>query len=1092
MFLDNLSKKTLNTIGIISIVLATIMLILVIVLPILLKRQLKKNFIEKCNPSMENTDLWASFPGELTSKLLHTFTFYDYEETNEKDKLYKINFKSNVTIEEQVKYTNFSKEDTTIYFYNNRTYRNANNKTENEETPIKSINFGMFEAFETMSFPPLYKAGIDSIYYLKKKVLIESEPDLFIRELFTYNLTKRLSLQDISFNVLAEVSPKKIDLILNSSYSKYTKYSLNESSGFFEWVKILGSQEKISNSKWLTNLFLLTESEINSVLLNEDSYLVQEFEKFNKYLAEKFKCQNEIKCGDELIYKQLIDSSVISGLFNDIKTYKELNDYLSSNYYPFETSPEMKTYFDNEYSKQKSHKSKYEEVSIKKEQLEKFLKDESNYNLLALENTLNILHINKTADSKKDIKYFDDLTYDNVNFLANYFYDYLPKILLYPQKSTQQIKNPEKNSLNEADDSNSYGLISKIVSNLLPKIAEQTYNKLSNIDILTYLEQNMSFAQMKELLKNYELEEICPIIMQKSLNDEKKVFALCSDENLNLTDKDIFNKFIQLYYCQEETKDEEKCDDWLAVYLKSLNVTKKIFISDAEIASLVSKDSIIGQIVLATHDSLVTKYNCPGPCTNEYLLRLQFTKANVTRDPPGDMEKADNLSTWFPELEDDYEIINIKKKYENEDPFEDQDAYWIIDTQIKEGDLHDLDNTDSFMNKIKFEKKYENDLMNKPETSTLVKLIDFLLGIYIFNSNKNAALIVNYTSIDNFLKGNSEENQYWIDYLQSGNYFENFKPKISEVTKFDFGFNFDTKEEQDLNLDYLGISTKTTDYDKRRIDKMNDLLTLNIKKDDYDITKDSYTNLNFSLYNFENLLGERKFCDGFQYDNSLEIIYYYDLISSRPLCFRRKEDVKYKDKVECKKYYLETDDFSDNINENLDIDSKNAMLNQKVNKPFMLKFDTAESLKKFGYEVGDDIEVEENYICVDPITDMVIDSKMNFMYTLNSRKYGLLNKKIEKDAIYPLFHYQRSYEVNVDSYEKQFPGVTEFYENSTTLIIVGVVLIVIFVSVALVAFIYLNKKLKQERTGGELIDSLEPLKENLETKTDEDKNLEDK
>ena len=191
MFLDNLSKKTLNTIGIISIVLATIMLILVIVLPILLKRQLKKNFIEKCNPSMENTDLWASFPGELTSKLLHTFTFYDYEETNEKDKLYKINFKSNVTIEEQVKYTNFSKEDTTIYFYNNRTYRNANNKTENEETPIKSINFGMFEAFETMSFPPLYKAGIDSIYYLKKKVLIESEPDLFIRELFTYNLTKR-------------------------------------------------------------------------------------------------------------------------------------------------------------------------------------------------------------------------------------------------------------------------------------------------------------------------------------------------------------------------------------------------------------------------------------------------------------------------------------------------------------------------------------------------------------------------------------------------------------------------------------------------------------------------------------------------------------------------------------------------------------------------------------------------------------------------------------------------------------------------------------------------------------------------------------
>ena len=40
----------------------------------------------------------------------------------------------------------------------------------------------MFEAFETLTYPPLYKLGIDSIYYLLKKFFIE--PDLFIRELF--------------------------------------------------------------------------------------------------------------------------------------------------------------------------------------------------------------------------------------------------------------------------------------------------------------------------------------------------------------------------------------------------------------------------------------------------------------------------------------------------------------------------------------------------------------------------------------------------------------------------------------------------------------------------------------------------------------------------------------------------------------------------------------------------------------------------------------------------------------------------------------------------------------------------------------------
>ena len=65
MFLDKLSKRALNAIGIISAIIATIMLILVIVIPILMKRKYKNDYIQKCNPSMENTDIWASFPGKL-------------------------------------------------------------------------------------------------------------------------------------------------------------------------------------------------------------------------------------------------------------------------------------------------------------------------------------------------------------------------------------------------------------------------------------------------------------------------------------------------------------------------------------------------------------------------------------------------------------------------------------------------------------------------------------------------------------------------------------------------------------------------------------------------------------------------------------------------------------------------------------------------------------------------------------------------------------------------------------------------------------------------------------------------------------------
>ena len=1069
MFLDNLSKKALNIIGVTSVVLATLMIILVIVLPIQFKRILKNDYIQKCNPSLDNTNIWASFPGELDSKLLHTFSFFNYEKIDGEKNLYKINYKSNITIEEKVNYTNFSKIDNTIYFLNNRTYKNLENEKENEKTSISGINLGLFEALETVSYPPLYKIGIDSIYYLKKKVLIE--PDLFIKELFTYKMSKTLSEEDIRNKILINIPPIKIDFIIESS-----KYSLNTSSGFFEWIKILGSQEKISKATWLNDLFLLTEEEVDSVVLDENCFLMKEYKDFNKNISNIFKCEDN--CGEELLYKQLIESSVINKLFPEINNFKELITYLGYNYYPFEKTPEMLDFFSNIYSKQKGHKTDYKEVTIKKEQLEKFIKEDGKYCLLSLENSINILHVSKTADSKKDIKYFDDLTYDNVNFLSEYFYSYLPSIFLLPEK-----KENEEDIKEEAP--KSIGLMSKIVSNFLPKIVEQTFKKMSNIDILSYLEEKMYFIQMKEVLKTFELEDICPIIMQKSLNDPKKVFKVCSDEKVNLNSEESLNKFIQLYFCQEETKDEKKCNNSISNYLKSI-----INVTDEEISSLVSKNSYIAQIIISSPNALSNKYNCPGPCTNEYLLRIQYAKAKVTRDPPEPLEKADSLKVWFPELEDDYEIIKIKEKKNNTEPFEEEDVFRILDSYISNGDLFDVENSEAFMNKITFEKDYSNALMNKPKDSSLYKLIEFLLGIYVFDKdNKNNSLIVNYSSVDDFVKGNSIENQYWIEYLQSGNYYENFKPNLSSVTEFYFGFDFATKEQKDLNLDYIGISARTNEYNKRRIEKINDLVTLNIKKSEYDITKDSDINLNFPLYNFQKLLGDRIFSDGFQYDNSLEVIYYYDLISSRPLRFNRKEVVKYKDKLECKKYLLDTEKLSAEINEDFDSSDNKAMLTQKVNKPFALSVNYKGALKKFGYEY-DDNNNEDNYICVDPISDMVIDSKINLMYSLNSRKYGLLNKNIESNTLYPLFHYQRNYEVNINSYEKQFPGVTEFYEKSTTLIVVGVILIIVFVAVAVVAFIYLNKKIKREQFE-EMQDNLEPIVPDVNYNVNENKSKEE-
>lgn len=130
-----------------------------------------------------------------------------------------------------------------------------------------------------------------------------------------------------------------------------------------------------------------------------------------------------------------------------------------------------------------------------------------------------------------------------------------------------------------------------------------------------------------------------------------------------------------------------------------------------------------------------------------------------------------------------------------------------------------------------------------------------------------------------------------------------------------------------------------------------------------------------------------------------------------------------------------------------------------------------DNLKKFNYNVKDKVD---NYICVDPITDMVVDSNINLIYSINTRKFGYLNKNFKNEEIYPVFTYQRKYEIEVESYEDQFPGVTEIDRNMTVFIIFGVLVIVICIVIAVLAFYLLNKKLKQSNKES-LKQSLVPL-----------------
>ena len=105
---------------------------------------------------------------------------------------------------------------------------------------------------------------------------------------------------------------------------------------------------------------------------------------------------------------------------------------------------------------------------------------------------------------------------------------------------------------------------------------------------------------------------------------------------------------------------------------------------------------------------------------------------------------------------------------------------------------------------------------------------------------------------------------------------------------------------------------------------------------------------------------------------------------------------------------------------------------------------------------------------------MVVDSNINLIYSINTRKFGYLNKNFKNEEIYPVFTYQRKYEIEVESYEDQFPGVTEIDRNMTVFIIFGVLVIVICIVIAVLAFYLLNKKLKQSNKES-LKQSLVPL-----------------
>lgn len=329
-----------------------------------------------------------------------------------------------------------------------------------------------------------------------------------------------------------------------------------------------------------------------------------------------------------------------------------------------------------------------------------------------------------------------------------------------------------------------------------------------------------------------------------------------------------------------------------------------------------------------------------------------------------------------------------------------------------------------------------------------------MINGYLFNNE----IKTNYNNIYNILQGNTDEDKKYINFLSSGQFFDNYKPNLNQTTGFNFGINLSNGEEKYIEYDRYGIYGKQTDtsHTMRKIISINDLPVLNIKKTEYNYLLNDYTIIDSPILNYQTLTGEKSFIDGFQYESEEETIYFYDKISSRPFKFIYVEDSEFKD-IDCQKYELDRNDIANDINEINDLNTKKAFLTQKLNKPFMI------SVGKNGLNsnIKDDIS-EENYICIDPFTNMAIDSKINFVYSIYTKKYGYINPNIDNEKIYPVFTYQKSYEVDIDSYNDFFPDITSFYTFNLTFLIIGIILIIICFIVSLLYFLKLHKKLVEE------------------------------
>lgn len=884
---------------------------------------------------------------------------------------------------------------------------------------------GMLELFESITNYPLYQKGIIALNYLLYRIIGTS--DDFITKLFTISSKPDLfyNKDRIKETLLSSIQDKdKQNKIIDDP-----TYGLDK--GFLKWAELIGKDEKIKQATWLQDILGLTDAEI-SLLLGKNSFLNSYLMSFNEKLRVDLNCP-QTPCGNEIIFLQLQNQIITKSIgFNNIK---QLNEHFDKIAFPYEHSVEM-SYFFEIYKKQHPNVT-YANIELSKVQFEKLFNEKSDGFILNTNNAINLIEFNATHNLYLAYNSFLLKSIDQMTFLTDYLFDFLPNNLLYGM-----IPYGEKVFHIEP--------LSKGYVSLMQILIDSTYGKLAQKNYLMNL--LYSFVLDKHI-KEGGIANICPRILQLALGDPMRVLKICRMKEYDMTQPISLRKWIHGFLCKINNCKEGIIEE----------ITKTLEITDGELDKIYTSD-YLGEYLIPVHKEITDHYQCTKSCSNEDFVNKQYVSGSITKNPPESIKdmKSDSIYEWDKNtFKKQIEIFYYTKKTMcpesdcNENSIKELISLYQLSENLLSGTNPQQFYTKNLLEKIHslllndIEASTYSENINIKNSRNFFKVIDVMIKTILFQEHTMSTY-----QAEEILYGNGVQDNTYIDILRKGSPIDNYKPAIQKLT----GFNIEIVDDEQTTKNYPSCTIQTSQNDKtqilRRLIKMNNTPFISINKLEYSMTKNEMIPIHTPLYNFYAINKDKWMSDGFQFDAGKERIYYYDEMSSRVLQFDYKMKRNFGN-IYCYEYILNSN-LSQGIMEKNDINNSTiGFASERFNKPFVVSsmdYYTNQSITNMP-------PIKESNICVDPYSNMVVESDITLVYSIYTKNYNILDPSLAQNDMIPLILYKRHYNISdLSTYKTIFPDVLSYFAWRMALILIGCGFILCFFALGV---FYLIKHRKQ-------------------------------